>query len=859
MLPDLVAHRAWNILELVRKKLGKNKVVPAVKNLAMCAVLVAAREAGHEVSDLQVSVCVSTLPFSMPLQADHAPSCQTIIGKPVVHVQSDIRLICQTLEKPYADYRGVNEYALKVIKVADDIARVFLDEIDLSEEITNDKFFRNTQEFCAAYQPHLDTVYDNSKRVERLAEITGVWQNRSADYCTIASVFISLEMAGRKFQHQTRLFTQQLRKHIYFNVSSWQPRTRELQRVAMDLAFYLPQIGKARVMPELVSPWRGRMARPIPIGQVFILLLPDVLDNMDALWEKRELDLMSENDPNAKRDVEVRLQQALSAFLPPVSEVAPSITNESPSGQNRTGATAPCETEANGGRRIWQPVPSAPSLSIAANGLTGRSCILGLDKTSRPCRNRSEPPEPSHASRKPDCQRSNSVPPEPVPQYLVSRAYGRRANESRFASIAALRSGGLPASSSASLLGKRQREPSQELGSGNKRRDMRKKENKVKDPVKEHELRTIMRKRVEQRLTAKQVSDLSRQRNQREVGIGVKNPEYMKSGRLLYGRRRHGMQDTGHFERSPAVIRLLQQWQAREAGSEASRLEKANPGFEDATCSDAWHLRRDLRAGRDIMTIPTYRFPTSVTAAKAMLNDTDIDCPFIGPDDDMYFDDGELNGYLGDEQFQKAKLELWDAQGLDKYIRKEAIYSEKAIEIASRRDPRVASLRTSMRKSKREPVEKMNSARLAKVMVSGQRRSSWPACTDRPLSQESFREDGEEMMEIDPILRKEFGRNLFHAAVEAGAVDDYDRDDEDKDDDYDNREEGNSDKEEIEDKDDHDGQCSEQSGNGYEADGFVAPILCPTEDDAFEVVGDIYDFDVSGYAGYDGCSDGEEY
>lgn len=638
-----------------------------------------------------------------------------MIGKTIVHVQNDVRLICQTLQKPYADYRGVNEYALKVIRVADDIARVFLDEIDLSEEITSDKYFRNTQEFCAIYQPHLESVYDISQRVERLAEITGVWQKRTPDYCTIASVFIALEMAGRRYQHQTRLFTDQLRKHVYFNVASWQPRTRELQRVAMDLAFYLPQIGKARVMPELVSPWRGRMARPLPIGQVFILLLPDVLDNMDALWERREHDLKTENATNAKRDVEARLQQALSAFLPPMPEVAPPTSNESAFNQDHSADTPPRQIEANDGSQIWQAIPSATSLR-APDGFAGQDPTPESDSSASRYRNRSEPPTPPDVNPIPQSSRSTSLPLVSTFENAGPAALGQVDN--RLVSPVLSRDATFAASSDSAHVRKRQRESSPGEGNGIKKRDMRKRENRPKDPVKEHELQTKMRERFEQRLTSKQVSDLSRQRNQREVGIGVKNPECMKSGRLIYGRRRHGLYDTGAFERLPAVMQFLQDWQAREAGSEASRSENASFDIEDGVRSDAWLLRRDLRAGRDLMTIPTHRFPTSVAMAKAMLNDTDIDCPDIGPDDDMYFDDGELDGYLGDEHYQKARVELWDAQGLDKYLRKQAIYSEKAIEIASKRDSRVASLRTSMRTSKKEPVEKMDSARLAQVMVS---------------------------------------------------------------------------------------------------------------------------------------------
>jgi hypothetical protein len=114
------------------------------------------------------------------------------------------------------------------------------------------------------------------------------------------------------------------------------------------------------------------------------------------------------------------------------------------------------------------------------------------------------------------------------------------------------------------------------------------------------------------------------------------------------------------------------------------------------------------------------------------------------------------------------------------------------------------------------------------------------------------------MMEIDPILRKEFGRNLFHAAVQAGGVDDFDGDDKYKDNEFGNKEDGESDKEESAGKGYDDENYAEQSDKVAEEDGIVAPMP-PTEDDAFEVVGDLYDFDVSGYAGCDHCSDGEEY
>lgn len=638
-----------------------------------------------------------------------------MIGKSIVHVQNDVRLICKTLERPYADYRGVNEYALKVIRVADDIARLFLDATDLSGDIANDTYFRNTQDFCAAYRPHLDIVYRISERVERLAEITGVWQNRTPDYCTIASVFIALQMAGKTYQHQTRLFTEQLRKHVFFtNVASWQPRTREIQRVTMDLAFYLPQIGKARVIPELVSPWRGRMARSLPFGQVFIFLLPDVLDNMDALWEKRELDLEREKDTNSKKDVEARLQEALSAFLPPIPDIAPSILDDYPSDKDGSTDTSPHETDWNGDSGMSEPVQSATSRSVTRIGSSERVSPIESSVSASPCRNSSTPPEQSQITRMPDSTRSTSLPADPACQHARSSITKNAAIRSEPEGLAMSRDASASASGNSTIPGKRKRDPSKAEDSGNKRLDMRKRENRVKDPVKEHELQTKMRERIEKRLTAKQVRDLSRQRNQREVGIGVKNPAYMKSGRLVYGRRRHGLYDTGHFVRLPSVLRLLQEWQTQQSGSEAGRDKNANLAVTNDGRSHAWLLRRDLRAGRHPSTIPEHRFPTSVAMAKAMLNDIDIDCPVIGPEDDMYFEDGELDGYLGDKPFQKARMELWDAQGLDKYIHQEAVYSEKAFEIASKRDSRVASLRAV----KMAPAEKMNSARLAQVMVS---------------------------------------------------------------------------------------------------------------------------------------------
>lgn len=113
-------------------------------------------------------------------------------------------------------------------------------------------------------------------------------------------------------------------------------------------------------------------------------------------------------------------------------------------------------------------------------------------------------------------------------------------------------------------------------------------------------------------------------------------------------------------------------------------------------------------------------------------------------------------------------------------------------------------------------------------------------------------------MEIDPILRKEFGRNLFHAAIQAGGVGEFDGDDKDKDNEFGNKEDGESDKEESVGKGDYGENYAEESHKEHEEDDIVAPMP-PSEDDAFEVVGDLYDFDVSGYAGYDHCSDGEEY
>lgn len=595
-------------------------------------------------------------------------------------------MICKTLGRPWVDFRGVNEYAIKVIQVAGDIARLFVDEVDLAEDVKNDKYFRNTQDFCAAYQPHIDSVYEYSEKVERLAEVTGVWQNRTPDYCTIASVFIGLEMASRLYQHQTRLFTDELGKHIFFNPTSWQPRTREIQRVAMDLAFYLPQIGKARVVPELVSPWRGRMARPLPIGQVFILLLPDVLDNMDALWEKREQDLERGKDADSKRDVEARLKNALSAFLPPIPDEEPSTISDSAfqDGDLPRQAEAEASVQLSTGHALTTPQDVSWSANEPAHK---RSCSMPRNADhSTPSSPRATP------------QRSTSLPPDALQLLASSLLFPTPIGD-----VAMVGPCGQPTNSKPSPKNlKRKR--------SQKGPDMRRKENRRVDPAKERQMQLDIRERFEKRLTEKQSREVARQQSQREVGIGVKNPDFMKSGRVVYGRRRFGLLDTGAFQRLPEVIQFLREWQSREAGLGANTETPDDIDDRD----HGWQLRHDLRKGVDPMTIPTFRFPTSLSMAKAMLSDADLDSPNIGPDDDMYFDDGELDGYLGDDHFQKARLEMWKAQGLDKFERKDTIFSQRALDMASKRDSRVAGLISGKTKSK----EKLNSARLAAVMVS---------------------------------------------------------------------------------------------------------------------------------------------
>lgn len=95
--------------------------------------------------------------------------------------------------------------------------------------------------------------------------------------------------------------------------------------------------------------------------------------------------------------------------------------------------------------------------------------------------------------------------------------------------------------------------------------------------------------------------------------------------------------------------------------------------------------------------------------------------------------------------------------------------------------------------------------------------------------QESFRDDSESLLEIDPILRKEFGRSAAQAAIQAedacegGDGDDYSDDN----DFYKNDEKSDRDKSDKEDE--------------PKDDDAYAP-MGQADDDAFEVVGDLDDY-----------------
>lgn len=742
-----------------------------------------------------------------------------MIGKDITYIANDLQLICKTLGKPYADVRGVNEYTQHVIRVVDEIASLFIKEIGLTEDITNDKYFKNTQEFCAAYKPHIDAIYGLSQKVERLGEVTGVWQNRTPDYCSIASVFIGLELACGMYQHQTRLITDELGKRLSVKTQSWLPRTREIQRVTMDLAFYLPQIGKARIIPELVAPWHGSTARPIPMGQMFILLLPDVLDNMDALWEKREKDLDRGTEADSKRDVEARLRDAISAFLPVITDeelaVDPEVGKQDAQAGVRPGASRAQDDASTTQNDVFFNASGSSSQATRSQRLS----------QSLYC-----------ATATADVNPQNLEQPHSLPSKLSSDVTPTGDPVSCRAGVGAVAESDLSSPDNAL---KRKHSELDEINSKsdncNLPNDARslnpcKKTKRRAVPATERQRQLEIRERFERRLTEKHSREVARQHSQRQAGIGLKNADGLKSGRRIYGRRRWGVSYTGDFERLPSVMQYLKEWQTREMSLQSNDpAENRADGVSDG--DDAVLLRQDLRRGVDPSSIPEFRFPTSLAMAKAMLANVDVNLPTIGPDDDMYFDDGELDAYLGDEHYQKARLELWNAKGYDKFVSKDTIYSQRAVEIAAEQNSRIAN----MVKAKPQRSEKLNSAKLAALMVSldpilfGEAAYHW-------LFQESFRENSEDLQDIDPILRKEFGRSVAQAAMEAQdmlgdrVVGDYG-------DEYANKDEAESDSDTVAgeekelDKPAHDG-CN----------GATAYAHVYQEDDAFEVVGDLDDY-----------------
>ena len=462
-----------------------------------------------------------------------------MIGKDITYIANDLQLIGKTLGKPYADVRGVNEYTQHVIRVVDEIATLFINEIGLTADITNDKYFKNTQEFCAAYKPHIDAVYGLSQRVERLGEVTGVWQNRTPDYCAIASVFIGLELASGMYQHQTRLITDEIGKRLSVKTQSWLPRTREIQRVTMDLAFYLPQIGKARIIPELVAPWHGSTARPIPMGQMFILLLPDVLENMDALWEKREKDLDRGTEADSKRDVESRLKDAISAFLPVIADEELAVD---PDGGKQDGqAAAPL-----GARRAQDDASTTQNDSSNASGPSPHATRCqrlsqGLDYSTTTADVDAQNLEQTHSL---PFKLSSNVTATGDP--VTCRAGdGAVAESNLWSPDNALKRKHIQLDESNS------KSDNCNAPKDASSLDPRKRTKRRAVPATERQRQLEIRERFERRLTEKHAREVARQHSQRQAGIGLKNADGLKSGRRIYGRRRWGVSYTGDFERLP--------------------------------------------------------------------------------------------------------------------------------------------------------------------------------------------------------------------------------------------------------------------------------------------------------------------
>lgn len=539
-------------------------------------------------------------------------------------------------------------------------------------------------------------------RLQRFIQLTGIWHRRKLDICDIATVFIALQLVARRYIRYPTFLMNEFRKYVNFNPEACQLRMREFHRMTMDLAFYLPQIGKARFIPELLEPWNGRTTRPVPEAQLFVLLLPDVLENMQQLWEKRLHEIALQKDNAETVDVEARLKTALSAFLSDPEAQTKMVTPES---EEREGTSS----EADDQERSDDNTSKLP-----LGGSTPRASPL------------SKPKPPAHASSvrgaldasaigsagsssSREMRAASSIEAN-LPQSILDSAFNHPRSDCTPVPLESL------IAKTSLTRRKRKLNGISDNERMSKRVDCRSQEHRIatKLSVDEPRLRAATLDQLMERITTRRANDLVRQQSRQEIATGLLTPECISSARAAYGcgvpaeSRR-----TRLPRRMPQVLRVLEEWQSAQLAGDRTEIQEPTPPNRSCYEYDAYWLKKDLLDGKAANSINIHRFPPSVTMAKAILHPFDFGSPVIGSTDDSLFEPGELESYLGDDEYTKCRLEVWHAQGMEEIATRRAAVSQRAMDIAAQRQPRIIGLRSFKRSQ-----PNYDQRRMAELLVS---------------------------------------------------------------------------------------------------------------------------------------------
>jgi hypothetical protein len=594
-------------------------------------------------------------------------------------------LICKHLDLRYEEYRGASEETQAIVSAASEIAQQYEQKNSAVESVPMNKEFTSTLHFCRAFRPQIHLIDGSISHLQRFIQLTGIWHRRKLDICDIATVFIALQLIAVKYIRYPTFFMNDFRKYVNFNPETCQLRMREFHRMTMDLAFYLPQIGKARFIPELLEPWNGRTTRPVPEAQLFVLLLPDVLDNMQELWQKRlhQLTLQKQNPETI--DVEARLKTAISAFLSPPDDPAMLIRTQSeeceslPPRADGDESAYPGNANPHFGDSASPPIHVSP-FQLAQD--TPSPQEEPLSATAAPSTSRGSP-ETSAISIKAASQQPN-----------LETASSHECSDGSSATPESLTVRASPARRKRKLDGTNKDERTAKRVD----RQTREYHTAITVPPIERRVRGATLDELKERITTRRANDLVRQQSRQERSIGLLAEDHGTSARAAYG---HGIlahsRRTRLLHRIPRVSRILEEWQSAQLAEPRTEAQQPTPPSRSCYEYDAYWLKKDLRDGKAPSTINIHRFPPSVTMAKAMLYPSDFDRPSIGPEDDSLFEPEELESYLGDSEYAKCRLELWHSQGMEESAARRAAVRQRALDIASQRQPKITELRNSKR------------------------------------------------------------------------------------------------------------------------------------------------------------------